>query len=351
MVTAGTLIFQEGPDGENHIFAIPDLIPYGKTVLTRPDNGWYIQSAVLEEAGWPQVETFAQYWKLIEDYKANHPTIDGEETIGFEILAFDWYQWYVFEAAHQAMIGTLDSAYKVDKVNGKWTAKEFYFDEHVKRYFSVLNEMYRKGLINPEGFVNNLDQYKASLTSGRVLATYQPEWVIGDVTSYLKFEMPEKTLVALPLKWEEGDFSAYNEIRSSAVGMGTSISINCEDPVSAIKYLDTLITEEVQMLGYWGIEGVDYYRDSNGRVNRTEDQNDNFADRSNDYFYPQWGGEYYNEFWPGIDGSFSDGTTTRYGSQPEIFFQSLTEREQQILTEMNWETFSSAFNPPSSLSG
>lgn len=340
--------FQDGPDGEgSHIYAIPDLITYGTTTATRPDNAWYIQKIVLAEAGWPEVKTFDQYWKLIEDYKAKNPTINGEETIGFELNTFDWYKWYVFEAAHEAMSGHLDSQFRVDRdENGNWTIDEFYFKDDVKKYFREMNKMYNKGLINPEGFVNTLDQYLESMASGRVLGTYQPAWVFQSAMDLVSSTMPERSYVGLPLAWNEGDYTQYNETRSPAVGMGTSISTSCKDPVGAIKYLDALLTDEIQMLGYWGVEGEDYYRNEEGRVTRTKEQNKKFSDRSNDYFYPVWGGEYYNEFWPAIDGTFDDGTATRSGSQPEIFYQDLDDVEKEILDNMGWDTFNSAFTQP-----
>lgn len=340
-------MFQEGPDGKEHIYAIPDLLDYGQSTLTRPDNGWYIQSIILEEAGWPQVTTIDEYWKLIEDYKERNPKINGKDTIGFQINAFDWYKWYVYGSASEGLAGYFDSLFRVEKKRGKWKLEPNFTHPDTKKYYKMMNEMYKKGLISPEGFVNTLDQYKESIASGAVLGTYQPEWVIQQALGVLKTEMPERTMVSLPLTWDKSIKDVYNETKTPAFGMGTSITTKCKNPVAAIKWLDALATDEIMMLGYWGVEGVDYYRDENGRVNRTAEQNKNFENHGNDYFFPVWGGEYWVEHFPSINGTFDDGTATRYGGQPEIFRNSLTDREREILDKLGWETFNSPFTPDS----
>ena len=40
-----------------------------------------------------------------------------------------------------------------------------------KYYYQKLNEMYHKGVVDPEMFILNYDQYIERLASGRVLAT------------------------------------------------------------------------------------------------------------------------------------------------------------------------------------
>ena len=47
-------------------------------------------------------------------------------------------------------------------------------------------------------------------------------------------------------------------------GWGTGISIDCKDPVRAIKFLDFLASDEGQILNNWGIEGKHYYYDDEG---------------------------------------------------------------------------------------
>ena len=49
--------------------------------------GFYIQKAVLAEAGYPEIHTLDEYFKIIEDYMAKYPEIDGVKTTGFEIFS------------------------------------------------------------------------------------------------------------------------------------------------------------------------------------------------------------------------------------------------------------------------
>ena len=45
---------------------------------------------MLEWANYPTIKTLDQYFDLIEKYKAANPTINGQPTIGFEIISYDW---------------------------------------------------------------------------------------------------------------------------------------------------------------------------------------------------------------------------------------------------------------------
>ena len=64
-------------------------------------------------------------------------------------------------------------------------------------------------------------------------------------------------------------------------GYGIAISSTCKDPVRAIKFLDFLASDEVQVLNNWGIEGKHYMMKDGKRVVPQEVQdrinNDNTA--------------------------------------------------------------------------
>ena len=51
----------------------------------------WMQKEVLKEAGYPKVTTMDQYFDLIVDYAKKHPTINGQKTIPFTILTYDWH--------------------------------------------------------------------------------------------------------------------------------------------------------------------------------------------------------------------------------------------------------------------
>ena len=57
-----------------------------------------------------------------------------------------------------------------------------------------------------------------------------------------------------------------------ATAWGVGITTACKDPVRAIKFLDYLCSDEGQVLINWGIEGVNYTLDADGRRVRSAEE-------------------------------------------------------------------------------
>ena len=136
------------PDG--HIYWIN---PFGNTkgestVTTHNDEAFWIQARVLEWAGYPQIETMDEYFKVIEDYIAANPTMeDGTPNIAYTILCEDW-RYFCLENAGQ-FLGPYpnDGSVLVDK--DTLTIEDYNTSEDTIQYFRKLNEEYNKGFVDP----------------------------------------------------------------------------------------------------------------------------------------------------------------------------------------------------------
>ncbi len=339
----GDVYYDAIKEEDGNIYIIPDLIPSGKKVYTDADKGWWIQKAILKEAGWPEVKTFEEYWKLIEDYKVKYPEINGQDTIGFEVLTYDWYRDYIYGAGQLLAGKHSDNPLIELDGNGKWRTEPIDGRDFEYKYFKFMNEKYNKGLIDPEGFVADLDQYKAKIASGRVLGIFDEYWIMNASQEILKEDSPERIFVCLPLTWDGGD-EQYIYPPSLATGLGTSITTACEDPVAAIKFLDTLAMEEIMILGTWGREGDEYTAKADGTYSMTLEQANKF-DEAGDWFFPVYGGKYFYEFLPSADGSFSNGMPTRSGQSADVFKARITETEKEVLEAYEMDTFNDNFAP------
>ena len=76
--------------------------------------GFYIQKAVLEDAGYVIPRTLDEYFDIIEAYLAKYPEIDGVKTSGFEILCDGWRNWALLNPAQNLMGDANDGAMFVD---------------------------------------------------------------------------------------------------------------------------------------------------------------------------------------------------------------------------------------------
>ncbi len=290
------------PDG--HIYWIN---PFGNskgepTATTHNDEAFWIQVRVLEWAGYPEIQTMDDYFKVIEDYIAANPTMeDGTPNLAYTILCEDW-RYFCLENAGQFLAGyPNDGSVLVDKAT--LTIGDYNTSEDTIKYFKKLNEEYKKGFVDPESFTQTYDEYIAKLSTGRVLGMVDQWWdfayTVNDVFTQQGLDAQGCNYVPLGLTTEAGQenrWHTYDDTVNQASGI--AITTACEDPDAAFKFIvDCAMDQELHDLRFWGVEGVDYNVDENGLYYRTDEQRVQLADtayqasHSCQYsYFPQWHG-------------------------------------------------------------
>lgn len=256
---------------------------YGEEkATTHNDEAFWIQTRVLEWAGYPEVHTMDQYFDLIESYNEANPTMeDGTTNIPYTILCDDW-RYFCLENAPQFLDGyPNDGSVIVDPEELKII--DYNTTPTAKRYFQKLNEEYQKGIVDPESFTQTYDEYIAKLSTGRVLGMIDQWWdfayTAGDSLKQQGLDKQGCAYVPLPITIEEGIKNQWHNsggVLNVASGLG--ISVDCEDVEGALQFVDDLLGQEVHDLRFWGVEGEDYLVDENGEFYRTEEMRTNASD-------------------------------------------------------------------------
>ena len=314
------------PDGSIYLLDIWG-VEYGEAIITSHSGpAFWIQKDVLEWAGYPNPTTLDEYFALIESYATAHPTIDGQPTLGFEVLSFDWRAFCLKNAPQHLIGGPNDGSVFVNQDTLK---SEVYADkDYAKEYYRTLNEMFQKGFISPETFTQNYDQYLSKISSGRVLGMFDQHWNFQDAENVIISEdKMERTYVPLGLTYD-GYEQWYKEPLTFVGGNGMGISATAKDVDGILTYIDALLEEDIQKMLSWGIEGKDHYVE-NGRMLRTLEQKLNFED-------PTWvvnniGGQLWYNF-PKMEGQFSDGNATSPSSQREELIANQHEYDKEFLS-------------------
>ncbi len=322
---------------DGHIYFIPQYgVINGHDTSTMPSGeAFWIQKRVLEWAGYPKIKTLDEYFDLIESYRNAEAETNGESTIGFEILCDDW-RYFCLENPPMFLAGYPNNGCAT--VDSK-TGKTGIYDTlpEAKQYYEKLNEMYGKGLIDPETFTLSYDQYLRRLSSGRVLGMVDQYWEIIDAMSELHGKsMDEYMYVPLAVTANEsisGNYLCRETNLNTASGLG--ISVSCKDVKGALSFIDGLLSPEVMILRHWGEEGVDYEVDSDGVFYRNEAQTENWAN-----------GEFqeknvcpYSQF-PGYEGMLSDNINcVDPAEQPEIFYSRLSDLDKRIMDAYGYRTW------------
>lgn len=334
------LCYQE----DGHLYVIPAYGLYNgpETDGVYQGPAFWIQKAVLEEAGYPEIKTLDEYFKLIEDYKEKHPTINGVSTIGFDILATTGFEWVMTTAPNYLDGNPNDGDVKVNKET--YEAEIYANMDFSKQYFKKLNEEYAKGIIDPEAFTQNKDQYISKISSGRVLGMFDQHWVFQPAEDSLTSQkLYERQYVPLPITFDENTEPWYRTEPTPNIGQGYGITVNCEDPEAVVQMFETFLSEDWQKIFQWGFEGEDYMVDENGRFYRTPEQRDIQSDavwkaenKMNAFFYNM----------PKIQGSYSDGNGANAGAQQEEFEASLCDYDKEFLAKYNKKNWAEFLNTP-----
>lgn len=319
---------------DGHIYYIPQFgIVQGKDMRTTHNGeAFWIQKAVLKWANWPTIKTLDEYFDLIERYKEANPTINGQPTIGYEILDYDT-KYFCLENPPQFLAGYPNDGACI--VHGDTlTAENYNTIPEAKQFFNKLNEEYNKGIIDPESFTNNYDQYIAKLSTGTVLGMCDQYWQFQNAeTSLIQQKMFDRTYVPLALTIDPNVTSQYrrpNELNTSA---GLGITTSCKDIEGAMKVINDLLSEEATILRSWGEKDKDYFVDENGLFYRNDEQRANAKDDSwvlkNMCSY---------SWFPAHTGMLQDGiNAVSPGEQPSEYYLTLEDIDKEILEAYGYE--------------
>lgn len=326
---------------DGHIYWIQQFQNiYGEEKATiHSDEAFWIQTRVLEWAGYPEVKTMDQYFDLIESYQEANPTMeDGTENIPYTILCEDW-RYFCLENAPQFLDGyPNDGSVIVDPDELK--VIDYNTTPTAVKYFQKLNEEYHKGIVDPESFTQTYDEYIAKLSTGRVLGMIDQWWDFAyNVNDSLKQQGLDEQgcdYVPLPITIEEGiqnQWHCSGSVLNEASGL--AITTSCEDVEGALQFINDLLSQEVHDLRYWGVEGEDYEVDENGLFYRTEEQ----RLKSSDTAYKASHLCTYSYF-PQYTGTSRDGINAMQPQyQPTEFFDGLSDDVKKCFEAYGAETY------------
>lgn len=313
---------------------------YGEEkATTHNDEAFWIQTRVLEWAGYPEVHTMDQYFDLIERYNEANPTMeDGTANIQYTILCDDW-RYFCLENAPEFLDGyPNDGSCIVDPET--LTIIDYNTTPTAKRYFQKLNEEFKKGVVDPESFTQTYDEYIAKLSTGRVLGMIDQWWnftyTVRDSLKQQGLDLKGCDYVPLPITIEEGIKNQWHNSGGVLnVASGLAITTSCKDVDGAMQFINDLLDQDMHDLRSWGVKDVDYNVDENGEFSRTEEM----RMRSSDTAYKASHTCTYSYF-PQYTGTSRDGINAmKPENQPKEFYDALSKNVQECFAAYGAQTY------------
>jgi ABC-type glycerol-3-phosphate transport system substrate-binding protein len=328
------------------IYVIPTNRPTVENLY--PGAGYYLGYDVLKDAGFPIVKDIKQYRDIIVNYIEKNPTYEGQPTIGFT-LPTDGARASAMEYGGARFLSGFPND-GVTQVNQKTLeANIVMLQPSTKAFLEFCNEMWNRGYMDPETFMQKDDEYLAKIASGRVVGVYDQRWAIEPGLSALESSgKTDRNLVAFPVVME-GVTEEYYRGPYAMAAQGVSISTACKDPEGVMRFLNRMATDDIQKLNAWGIEGIDYYLDADGKFQRTEEQWLNAFNM--EYRWVEGIGEFnnlmprYEQTTDEVYGVFNDGNRVNPNLHPDYMDLRYKPYEKQILADYNAQTLVDWFNP------
>ena len=312
--------------------------------------GWAVQKEVLAWAGYPDIKhiTPEACFKMLEDYMAEFPTIDGQPTVGFTI-PISAQAWSLGNSPNFLDGFPNDGGVQVDPATGE--ASIYATTESAYKWFKLLNEMYHKGIMDPEFHTQTPDQWIEKIANGRLLAMHHQRWSWGQGHDALMDAGKEnRTYVLLAPIWQGVANPWYLDSDVMNVNQGWAVSVMAEQPERILTFINEMLSEYWQIIIQWGEEGEDYLVDGDGNFYRTPEQ----RDRSTDLLFQQENRLMaLMDQMPKIQGNFPvNGNATAPGLSATEWQLGLRDYDREFLNSYNmpnWRAFlfeTQPQNPP-----
>ncbi|MDO5519690.1 MAG: extracellular solute-binding protein [bacterium] len=287
-----------------------------------------LQWAVLKENQYVIPKTLYMYEKAIRTYMNKYQTINGKDTIGISLCCSDWH-WYTTLSNPAGFIanGSPD--------NGQWIIENSTYKANYKtsykgqkEYFKWLNQMYLEGILDPEFATQTNEEYLEKIAEGRVLGIMDADWhYAGAVASLKASNQYERTYASLPVTMNDTIKCASLQKQGLKTGWGIGITKACKDPVRVIQFIDYLCSEEGQILLNWGIEGIHYFVDEEGKRYRTAEEIKKYNEDTN--YKERTGIEIHRYPFPSYGGNILDSTGNPYTLTSTVSLESQYDEEQK----------------------
>jgi putative aldouronate transport system substrate-binding protein len=200
--------------------------------------------------GRPSLATIADLHSYLKAVKANDFRTSGAKVYP---LGLDWrLEWLPVIA--NLWGGRIDKSLKyLDEKTGE--VKFYLRSEAAYESLKWLNSLYHEGLIDPENFSYQLQQRDEAYNSGKFAVVFGYFFDLWDPNRVLQSQNSEMFYAAVDAPQGTPGVPALMDSYSVLGWNVAAITKNCSDPEAAMRFFDFYMSEEGQILSFYGIEG------------------------------------------------------------------------------------------------
>lgn len=296
-------------------------------------EGLYVMIDALKKNNWPRLKYWEDLVPLIRNYVKKYPKYKGMPVIGMSAIA-EGSRFYVIQDPATGLNGAIADTVSVNPKTYKATFEPASVGAY--KAYRALNQLWNEGLFDKETFVQSYDQWAAKIAQGRVVTSWGRSWHFNTPFNTLrKNKEDDRILVPFGIVFKGVQKSRYIMLQSIGTRDGVSITKKCKDPVTAFKFLDSLLNPEIQKLMFWGIKGRDYLVDKKGKMYRTTAM----IEKARDPVYQKQEGLSYWNIYPRWYLKLPDGNYVKPEYDPNIAYMQWSPAQKQVLDAYKAKTF------------
>ncbi len=241
--------------------AVEDMEEYPDVVKLEYHNKYIVREDLCERLG-IKLTDFGTQDGFISALKK---VKDARLTVNGSVVA----PVYFYTQPHPLRIAQLFGMALEDE-NGDWV--EVRKHEKYKEAILFINRMYREGLIPEDAWTANSDLIDNKLNNAAVFSLFDKQ-TCGNLAELKKVDANANFVAVDAPKSKDGGDPAITAVSTSG-WTWLAIPKTTKIPDRVIRFLNYMTTDEGQLLNYYGVEGVTYEFDDNGRVKYTEEAAD-----------------------------------------------------------------------------
>jgi len=173
---------------------------------------------------------------------------------------------YFYTVPHPLRIAQLFGMALEDE-KGDWV--EVRKHKKYKEAILFINRMYREGLIPEDAWTATADTVDSKLNNGAVFSLFDKS-SCGNLVELSRVKKDATFVAVDPPKSDDGAKPAITAVSTSG-WTWLAIPKTTKIPDRVIRFLYYMTTDEGQLLNYYGVKGVTYEFDENGRVKYTKE--------------------------------------------------------------------------------
>lgn len=247
---------------DGHIYQYPNSAcspsDYEKYENLTSNQTFLVRKDIYEAIGSPNMTTPEGFFNAVEKAAEMFPVIDGYDLIPVGSTEFS-------DIGCDSFDNFLLNFLAVPYVDEKGNAIDRLKDEDYITWLKTFRELADKGLLQDEIFIDSRTQMLEKIEKGRYFCMIYQYTDMEEQQKDLFSKNPDSAYVAVDgPKNSNGDDHTLPGTGINGWTV-TLVSKNCEDPEKAIKLLSYLISEEGQMMTWFGIEGQTFSYNDEGK--------------------------------------------------------------------------------------